>query len=912
MASLALERVCKQLPKDLLMKRVPISLLDETAYDLVSWEELAPYIGLTNAEQQQIKCDYDGQYLLQKRTALRTWRKNCLAVDNSSATLESFLHILCKEGQISLAEIVAKKSQNVPTRVLIFAKYLRSFYIDDDDFAHPANNQWPTILGQTDLPPTYIDLKFQEVPFNASSKPREVQPATVFKKTKKRFVILFEGIAGSGKTTFSWYACREWANNRLLQQFDLLIHVKLNNPRFQSACKLQDLIPDPEEASDETAQAIADMKGSGTCFLLEGLDEASEGLQHFILKKLLCDRRLPHLCVIITSRPDSRLSIALGRSLSARIVINGFSIEKLNEFLTSALGNGTSERRKVDRILELSPQFQALCTLPINAVVFSHLVQCFGKELPSTQTGLFNLLTCHICVRHYQLHNGSDLSIEQLPYDLPSELRESFDKLCLLAYTTSMEKKKSLSAKDLEIAKFDETVDNKVGILQIHQIHSMYGVEKNCYFPHFALQQFFAALHLSCQSKNVQCSVIEQIMERDPLDEIIPFYGGLTHLACEESRRKLFRVLDKYLDSRTITEQLMKKATTTNDPRRRVLSLLRCLYECQTESMMNEARLQIKETPGNPDFNFNSIISFKSMWLSPLECLAVGHFVRYKSISMCKKLSLSVDLDNCSLSETSMSVLAKELGRDIHSNTSGTILLSLADNKFNYKQLMSVKYLLKGRLNIGLLALTKCFEEVDTNIVLKHIVEGLHSKSSCRSILMGYNGLNQSHIYHVALLILACTQLHTIDLSISSFYNVMPSLGKAISLSKLLCVNLNDCNIDDKQLACLAKEISQSRFLLELGLYCNPEITLKGLSDFLLCYVENDVAVLELLGVTEMPLDKHYGVFCRLLQQVNVYRILSKHEQLKVIRLSDRAVNEDIETYQFLHHLPEEFSRKQH
>ena len=77
------------------------------------------------------------------------------------------------------------------------------------------------------------------------------------------------------------------------------------------------------------------------------------------------------------------------------------------------------------------------------------------------------------------------------------------------------------------------------------------------------------------------------------------------------------------------------------------------------------------------------------------------------------------------------------------------------------------------------------------------------------------------------------------DLSISTFCNVMPSLGKAISLS---FVNLNDCSIDDKQLACLAKEISQSRFLLELGLYCNPAITLKGLSDFLLCYVENDVA----------------------------------------------------------------------
>ena len=67
----------------------------------------------------------------------------------------------------------------------------------------------------------------------------------VLNNKSERIAVLFEGVAGSGKTTLSLHICREWAEGRLLQQFQLLIHVQLNDPKLKTMkCKIADLIPD--------------------------------------------------------------------------------------------------------------------------------------------------------------------------------------------------------------------------------------------------------------------------------------------------------------------------------------------------------------------------------------------------------------------------------------------------------------------------------------------------------------------------------------------------------------------------------------------------------------------------------------------------------------------------------------------
>ena len=62
----------------------------EVAQNLhIDWKEIAPTIYISESEQREIEEDYKGQYKLQKRQALRVWRKNC----GNKATYRTLLNV---------------------------------------------------------------------------------------------------------------------------------------------------------------------------------------------------------------------------------------------------------------------------------------------------------------------------------------------------------------------------------------------------------------------------------------------------------------------------------------------------------------------------------------------------------------------------------------------------------------------------------------------------------------------------------------------------------------------------------------------------------------------------------------------------------------------------------------------------
>ena len=865
-------RICKEIPSSVLDKCVHVSFLDEIARDLVEWEVLAPAISLTRSEQREIEENYHKQYYLQKREALRKWRKKL----KSAATIRSLIRILCEQKLADIAEIIALKCEEPPVCISVFAGYLREFYIRK--FSHPITGQWPGLHIHFDLPPVYVDLKLHEVPMgqSESSTAREVQLSDVFQNTSNRLVVLFEGVAGSGKTTLSWHACQEWANKKLLMQFRLLIHVQI--ARLQNVRALCDLIPDPDkEVCDELTQAIMDTRGKGICFIFEGIDEASSGLWDFILSGLLYNKDLPQLSYIFTSRPDGRL-FKLQRGLTSKIVIDGFTYQTLNEFLDSAVPSDRFEEAKL--VVEKSPQLQTLCTLPINAVIVSFLIQCYKDEIPVTQTKLFNLLFCHICIRHIQLRErDKPIKIKHVPDNLPSDLRKPFDKLCLLAFTALREKKKVFSSDDLQ-----DKIEDKLGILQLHQTFTMYGLEEYYSFPHLALQQFLAAIHLSQLQIVEQKNFVQKLIKVDPLDELLAFHAGLTsdeictfvveHLNCNIS-----------LDDDSVASKLVENPTESNDPRRKTLALFKCLYECQNESLLGMVQLQIETISRDPGIDLRYVISFWNMWLSPIECLAIGYFVRYKSITLPERRSLSLNLGHCSISDTSVRVLTRELKREINYRTPGRVILLLGKNRLSCETLVSVKELLKGPSNIEGLALQKCFisKEMDKRVVLKHIIEGLNCSSSCRHIAIGYNDLNQTHAHHLVLMLMSCRQLCILSLTSSSITSAMPLLSRAFFLSELVALHLNRCDIDDKALVPLAAEISKNQFLQSLEIYGNLEITPKGLYHFVSFFVNKTSNLIELVIDTHLDWLIKYERNFQEIERVNSIRKSLNRPELHVV-----------------------------
>ena len=89
---------------------------------------------------------------------------------------------------------------------------------------------------------------------------------TVFGDNK----VMLEGTAGSGKTTLMKHVCHQWAEDKLLHNVDLLIHLTLADPTLWSASSLEDMIPHP--TSVEIRRTVAtkhylERGGKGCCFI---------------------------------------------------------------------------------------------------------------------------------------------------------------------------------------------------------------------------------------------------------------------------------------------------------------------------------------------------------------------------------------------------------------------------------------------------------------------------------------------------------------------------------------------------------------------------------------------------------------------------------------------------------------------
>ena len=88
-------------------------------------------------------------------------------------------------------------------------------------------------------------------------------------------VVLVGGAPGVGKTTFAWELCRRWARGELLQDYSLVVLLRLRDKSVREAKELEDLFSYPPKKS--LSKSIVDeVIESETNGVLEGFDELPE------------------------------------------------------------------------------------------------------------------------------------------------------------------------------------------------------------------------------------------------------------------------------------------------------------------------------------------------------------------------------------------------------------------------------------------------------------------------------------------------------------------------------------------------------------------------------------------------------------------------------------------------------------
>ena len=920
--------VCAGVSQHLLDASVHDLHIADIVYHFTEWEQMAPYLDLTETEEHDIREKYPNRPMLQRREALRLWKRK----HGSKATYQALITIFCENVQRTdvaekLRDLASQSTidSNSDYVIDIFSRYLIDCYTD---FPHPSSSQWPFSSFKG-----YVNLELCNAPIESNESSKPLQPIDIHSllragnpKTKRK-VVLMEGVAGSGKSTLFWYACSQWAQGKLYQEFKLLIHIPFSESEFHSASKLADLIPHPDEhLRVSVAKAITDVRGKGVCFLLDACDEAPDTLRRSFLGSFISGKgrsMLPNVSIVLASR--SGVLDNYKPHLSGKVIVKGFTPDSLHEFIQRNFLHDTIERDQLIEALEMKPELHSLCCYPLNAVILIFLYDHLKDNLPSTQTGLFHPLICNFLIRHIHTRESKDLndvpSIENLPGDLPPKLAQSFTKIAEIAYEMLLENKK-IDKHILAKYGLNPSEDEMFGLLQVRPtIMTMFGPKHQYSFLHLSVQEFLAGFFISKLENRSQRQAIEKLYHQDPLSLAISFYAGMTHMKNSAVQTVLFQVLRKDLNSMSVIREIANNQNPAIDTRRQLLALANCLYECQNRDLSTRVVHMLSEDTKAADTTRFSQEAFQSgsraiasqiaidipsitvtlpflhMVLLPTDMLSIGTFARV----VCEKLSeqhvVYLDLSYCNIGDIEFKALANEMHKEVQLSK---IVLRLNKVALNSRTCLMIKMLIQGQSCIaGLLMPDIQFPNQDATFALKCVIEGLSRKSACVTISLSGWHLNSAHIHHLLLLLRSSEILTYLNLSNNNLRNGMSLLGNALLYPvDPFVLDLTKCNIDDEALLTLGKILyGKPCKVYHLAIEFNP-YTEDGLAEFLYKYI-----VATNITILAARLTNHHQEEC--LQHTNYLRRISNLPLLVVepYHLRDSLSMEMIEGVHLTHYM---------
>ena len=779
--------ICQGIPSERLDSPVTGIQIADLASELKTWEELAPYLSLTPANEEEIQVDYQGRYGLQKRQAMRKWQSK-LGSGPNGATYRNLIIALCRAKETEMAEKVRnlltepeESATSAADHVLVtFRKYLVDCYTIAKP---PSKAQWPFSRLSSYIDLTLVQARHTRTPPSGQEERtqplKEVQLTELFhvgSHQDSRKVVLIEGPAGCGKTTLSWHVCREWAAGRLFQQVSLLIYVSLEDDTLLPAKCLADIIPHgSNELREAVARGIYKQDGRGVCFLFDAWDEAPSGLHRrkSYLSKFIAGTsttQLTHCSIVVTSRPAA--ASVLYSYLTAHVNIRGFGATKLEEFIHASLEDQDCRQKLLQQLRE-KPQVNDLCNLPINAAIVVHLFHHLSSTLPSTRTGLFKALVCNLLVRYMQLrtHHGL-LEVKEFEY-LPGDILRDLYSICGLAFQGIMGKRKVFLLDSLHKLGLKHP-SSPLGLMQTQQQLTGFGA-RHCYsFLHYAVQEFLAAYHISKLSKKEQTESVGQILHSTPLSTVLPFYAGLTGLSNEGACGVLLEVTKQPLDRIAVTLALSHTLHESSDRRRLLLALLNCIYEAQKPSMcklvnpplhpVHSRMFQDYGITCTPDMYTQlstsfCLISFCHLGLDAVDCLSIGYFIFNKCLV--SKKPLAVDFAYCHIGDTEVEILIKHI-RKVPSNKP-RVEIWLSHNTVRHGAITALSNTLIQPSALRGILLDDCLHPATTDIksALKYLTEGVSRNTSLKTLGIGGCSLGPAHAYTTWLYLLQFVTLDT-------------------------------------------------------------------------------------------------------------------------------------------------------
>ena len=372
-------------------------------------------------------------------------------------------------------------------------------------------------------------------------------------KVNKPRLVLMEGAPGIGKSTLAWELCRKWEELSCMQQYSLVVLLRLREEEVQRIVNISQLFCQYEsEDKKSLVEEVSKRQGSGVLFILDGFDELPKTLQkEGFLLSLMRGCVLPASTVLVTSRPSATAQLLTSCS-PKHIEILGFTQESVKAYASSIFSKQKDLKKFLDSIsASENPAINSLMYVPLNAAIIVQIyLDCKSDALlPHTLTELYTLLCLTILNR--------DLKIRVDKFeDLPADLYKQFLHLSQIAFEGILKE---------EII-FHTLPPGLVHFGFLDAVSALYGGGRVSYnFLHLTLQEFFAAYHISHLGSS-GLEVFKQHGKDKRWNVVWRFVAGLTK----------FEHYKGHMDSDLFIESRKDSETKIS------LFTIQCLFEAQS------------------------------------------------------------------------------------------------------------------------------------------------------------------------------------------------------------------------------------------------------------------------------------------------------------------------------------------
>ena len=232
--------------------------------------------------------------------------------------------------------------------------------------------------------------------------------------------VLVEGAPGVGKTTFVFELGKRWACGEVLQDWALLVIIKLRDGRTRKAQSLHDLPFHPDLGVRHTvAQQLMNENGKHMLLILDGYDELPDKqreddsvVQSLMSRQLLCQATL-----MVTSRPIATRTLHSNfhQSIDQHIEVLGFTDKNIEEYIKSACGDKPELVEDFKSYLSSHPFSSSLMFNPLQCAIVTDLYRShweLGNKgfAPKTLTELYTGLI-HIMLLRYLTHHPTYVTV---------------------------------------------------------------------------------------------------------------------------------------------------------------------------------------------------------------------------------------------------------------------------------------------------------------------------------------------------------------------------------------------------------------------------------------------------------------------------------------------------------------------